>query len=1598
MKKRNRFSKKLVSVLLTAAILFGMLSIPGITANASSENFTDDFNRADSTSLGSDWNNSNGAGSITGGKLTVTGTGSADVFLQNSVSLDGADDETQYISIDLEAGQLNDDYSFLEVQTGLLARINGNSAYAMMVAGRAGDSSGLLYLYRIENGQRTELYTTEIPWYNHSQCYRLSLSVKEDISGNAFVTGNILNLATGAFHTASGVDASPLASGTVGIFCGGTNLAASATFDNFYYSTDDYRFEDIPPVLEGNFEDDFNLPSLGKYWNNSNNTGSISGGKLAVTQTGTLGNFLHNSVKLKGVNSRTQYVSIDLEAGQLDSSSVETWEFLVQTGLLARINGTSAYAFRVDGRTDDSTLRLYLLKIDNGQVSDLKYLNPPGNYNHSQCYRLSLSVTENANGDAVVTGNVLNLATDTFYTVSAVDQTPLASGTVGVFGDRLDLLTSPTPILYDDFYYSPEGYRFGDVPSVLEGDFEDGFDRANLGEYWNNTTGAGSITSGKLAVTQTGTLGDLLHNSVRLKGVNSSTQYISIDLEAGQLDSSSIESWNFLVQAGLLAHLNGTSAYVLRVDGRTDDSTLRLYLLKIDSGVTTTLNFNEALYNHSQRYRLSLSVTEDENGYSVITANIMNLATETFYTVSAIDETPLASGTVGVFGDRSSLLTNPTPVLYDNFYYSPDDYRDGDTPFVLNGNFTDNFDRANSTDLGQYWNNTNGARSIESGKLKNALPKGNTWESEFNYPTLLRGVDAGEQYVSVDIEPGSLPHYWDFAGLWARYQNRTGYAAQIDNGTLRIFRASNGSMGTAVESEAIDSYASSRRYRLALSVTEENETAFITATVLDYIAGSVVATLEYEDQSPLPAGTAGVYGCGWEDSGNPSHVASVVRFDDFYYSPTTPGKWDTGIDSDFNDDFSRADGGLDSKYWRNMSDAGGIDSEKLRITIPSESWHPNISHPLLLNALNSATQYVSVDLEAGQLENGQGAGLWVRYSATQRSGYYMFIYNGNLYLRKMVDDEEQPGGQMAGFYYNSTHRYRLEMSIADDINGDAVVKASVMDISAGTIVAKVTQTDNDPLVSGTVGVFCDGTGTSALFDNFYYSPEKPRNLPETELLLVLQAILLKKEDASSFLPQANVEGDSEGNVDILDLLFLKDKLNKSAGTMQGGAEQESAALRSAILGANDNLSISGQKYYISPNGNDSSNGKTHQTAWKTLNALKTNALLLRAGTAVLFERGGVWRQTEALTLRSGVTYGAYTGSLGTAKPAIYGSSMNYAEAQWSSSSTANIWTIQMPTSAFVGNITFNHGEEVGIFEYSLGEVDENLDYYFNTANKTLYLYLDTGSPSAMYSDIEIGVNRAIFTGPSRSNNITIDNICMKYTGAGGVEFNNGNTSYVTITNCEVAYVGGTLMWDGSSGTRGGNGIGFWNNANNIKVSNNWVYQVFDAGISPQGNAGQKFDQIEISNNLIEYCTWSYEQWVGNNQGQMSNTKIKNNIMRFAGYGWGQQRPDSNYNSHINFWSYSLGDCISNYSIEGNIFDLSSHALIAWHWDTGNPAVPGLTVSGNTFYQSSNVSSWAIWYGSGTSYFDKLYTAVNQQELETAVAAFDSTPAHVEWLD
>lgn len=77
-------------------------------------------------------------------------------------------------------------------------------------------------------------------------------------------------------------------------------------------------------------------------------------------------------------------------------------------------------------------------------------------------------------------------------------------------------------------------------------------------------------------------------------------------------------------------------------------------------------------------------------------------------------------------------------------------------------------------------------------------------------------------------------------------------------------------------------------------------------------------------------------------------------------------------------------------------------------------------------------------------------------------------------------------------------------------------------------------------------------------------------------------------------------------------------------------------------------------YYVSPNGDDSNNGLSPASPWKTV--AKVNATSFQPGDTILFQRGGIWRESliasSSGTPGNPITYADYgTGS----KPVFYGS-------------------------------------------------------------------------------------------------------------------------------------------------------------------------------------------------------------------------------------------------------------------------------------------------------------------------------------------------------
>ena len=454
------------------------------------------------------------------------------------------------------------------------------------------------------------------------------------------------------------------------------------------------------------------------------------------------------------------------------------------------------------------------------------------------------------------------------------------------------------------------------------------------------------------------------------------------------------------------------------------------------------------------------------------------------------------------------------------------------------------------------------------------------------------------------------------------------------------------------------------------------------------------------------------------------------------------------------------------------------------------------------------------------------------------------------------------------------------------------------------------------------------------------------------------------------------------------------KLNR----MTGGADAAASELRDKILNSADNLKVTGTKYYISPNGNDSNSGLSPETPLKTLgNRINSR---LKPGDAVLLERGGVFRLGSSYACVNGVSYGAYGEGN---KPAVYGSVTDFADpGYWELTEIPNVWKIKYRFSSDVGIMVFNHGERAGRRMNNIRSLSENGDFVTDLTGSCLYLYYDAGSPGSENYSIEIGTRTILFNLPSyNADNITIDNICFKYSGNFAIRASI-NSKNITVTNCEIGWIGGALQPDGKNVY--GNGIELIGGTQNAIIRNCWIYQIFDSAVTFQGyhNYSQYemcYKNISIENNLMEYCGMSAFEWwarTGDPDGTADDTVIDNisvsgNIMRFTGYGWvkgavrGARTVQGPWGSYI----YSN---MSDFVIADNIFDISLGGMYSFPFYS-EPA--GHIMKNNTYYQISNLQN--PYQPNVASRYGKYMYATNQSEFELAIASMEKSPRLVKWL-
>ena len=341
-------------------------------------------------------------------------------------------------------------------------------------------------------------------------------------------------------------------------------------------------------------------------------------------------------------------------------------------------------------------------------------------------------------------------------------------------------------------------------------------------------------------------------------------------------------------------------------------------------------------------------------------------------------------------------------------------------------------------------------------------------------------------------------------------------------------------------------------------------------------------------------------------------------------------------------------------------------------------------------------------------------------------------------------------------------------------------------------------------------------------------------------------------------------------------------------------EKYSAKKRQEILETKTNVVIGGKSYYVANDGNDENDGLSPEKAWKTV--AKASCAELCPGDAVFFKRGDLFR--GQLKTQEGVTYSAYGEG---EKPKIYGSEKNYAEDKtfWGKTDKENVYISKDTFDADVGVIVFDGGKyytfkQIENFRGFDGELKEDLHMLHSKTDKHIYLY-SVSDPNYRFSETEISPGRSGICG--NGNGVTVDNICLRYTGAHGLGYGN-NTTGLTVQNCEIGWIGGMIQpGRAHENVRFGNGVEIYVGCKDFTVDNCWIYQCYDCGVTHQ--YFQKRDEfvnmenIKYTDNLIEYCVYAIEYINAQpeEKGIMKDVLFRGNILTHTGEGFGNTRPD-----------------------------------------------------------------------------------------------------------
>lgn len=357
-------------------------------------------------------------------------------------------------------------------------------------------------------------------------------------------------------------------------------------------------------------------------------------------------------------------------------------------------------------------------------------------------------------------------------------------------------------------------------------------------------------------------------------------------------------------------------------------------------------------------------------------------------------------------------------------------------------------------------------------------------------------------------------------------------------------------------------------------------------------------------------------------------------------------------------------------------------------------------------------------------------------------------------------------------------------------------------------------------------------------------------------------------------------------------------------------------------------------YYVSNAGDDSNDGLSQQSAWATVQ--KANSALPGDRSIVLFRRGDTFY--GEFSPPAGCEVGAYGRG---AKPTLTLYKLLDKPSAWHEHSPG-VWMIDLGSPDTHGGYNTTSDANIGFLlvdqavkpalKFDVSELHLPWDFCCDRSSSTLYVKA-SANPTTLASEIKAaprgdGSGAAIYC-LEYSNNIHHIHV----TGSGGHGIR-GLGSGISIHDCLIDYIGGSILDIGDGHTRFGNGIESWINVSHWTIQNNEIAHVYDVAWTAQGNDPNdgpvSWEDLVLRDNYIHDCGQTVEFW-----SQSSNPAsqgfvrvlVEGNRCERAGYGaFSEVRPDQDV--RVQLLTYLLQTPV-DITIQNNVFD-DAYAAFSYH--------------------------------------------------------------------